>query len=109
MSSAGFWTPVHARRQQPEAQLQRAVLEHMRCRGVPGLFAFHPPNGGARSPVEGAILQGLGVVAGVPDVFLIYRGKTFGLELKPERGRLTTVQIATHEAMRAAGAIIATA
>jgi hypothetical protein len=34
------------RRQQPEAQIQRAVFQHFRARGAPGVFAFHPANGG---------------------------------------------------------------
>jgi hypothetical protein len=33
----------------------------------PGVFAFHVPNGGYRRPIEAKILQGLGVVPGVPD------------------------------------------
>jgi hypothetical protein len=37
-----------ARRAQPEAAIQRAVFVHLRTRGAPGVFAFHPPNGGYR-------------------------------------------------------------
>jgi hypothetical protein len=97
------------RRRQPEALIQRAVIEHLRLRGVPGSFAFHPANGGRRTAIEGAILKGMGVVPGVPDVIIINDGKVFGLELKSDAGRLTDVQRDTIEAMQRAGAIVAVA
>src|SRR5262249_19802389 len=96
-------------RRQPEAQLQRAVLEHLRWRGVPGLFVFHYPAGGWRSPVEAAILKSLGVIAGVPDVLIVYQGQLYALELKTVHRRLTATQAETQERLRAAGAIVATA
>ena len=98
-----------ARHRHPEQQLQKAVLEHLRWRGVPGLFAFHVPNGGWRSPVEAAIFRALGVVAGVPDILVICDGQVFALELKTTHGRLTQTQIDTQARMRAAGATVATA
>jgi len=55
---------MSTRRQQPEAQIQRAVIQHLRLRPAAGVFAFHVPNGGARRPIEAAILKGLGVTAG---------------------------------------------
>jgi hypothetical protein len=97
------------RRRQPEAQLQRSVLERLRWRGVPGLFVFHYPAGGWRSSVEAAIFKSLGVVAGIPDLLIIYQGQLYALELKTAYGRLTPTQIDTQQRMRAAGAIVATA
>jgi hypothetical protein len=96
-------------RQRPEQSLQRAVFEHLAWRGAPGLFAFHCPNGGWRSAVEAKIFKSLGVIAGIPDVILIHGGQVFGLELKAKGGRLSPIQLATQERMRAAGAIVATA
>jgi len=52
-------------RRRPEDAIQRAVVQHLRARAVPNVFAFHPANGGYRKPIEAAILKGLGVVAGV--------------------------------------------
>ena len=97
------------RRRQPEACLQRAVLEHLCWRGRPGLFVFHYPAGGYRSATEAAIMKGMGVVAGTPDLLILYEGRLYGLELKVTGGRLTAAQIETQEHMRAAGAMIATA
>ena len=96
-------------RARPEAALQRSVLTHLSRRGMPGLWYCHVPNGGYRGAIEAAIFKSLGVVAGTPDLLLIYGGQTYGLELKASKGRLSPQQIATHERMKAAGAIVATA
>jgi hypothetical protein len=92
------------RRTRPEAAIQRAVFAHLRARGAPGVFAFHPANGGYRKPVEAAILKGLGVVPGVPDVFIAHNGHCFAMELKAEGGRATDKQLACIAALREAGA-----
>jgi hypothetical protein len=97
------------RRRRPEQQLQKAVLQHLAWRGVPGLFAFHYPAGGWRSAVEAAIFRGLGVVAGIPDLILIHAGHCYGLELKAAGGRLTPTQIEIQECMHAAGVTVGTA
>jgi hypothetical protein len=98
-----------ARRAQPEAQIQHAVFQHLRMRGAPHVFAFHPANGGYRKPIEAAIMKGLGVVAGTPDVIAIKDGHVFALELKAAGGRPSPKQIETIAALEAAGAITAIA
>jgi hypothetical protein len=92
-------------RHRPEAAIQRAVFQHLRARAAPGVFAFHVPNGGYRKPVEAAIMKGLGVVAGVPDVIVIHAGRCYALELKRAGGRTTDNQRACLAALREAGAI----
>jgi hypothetical protein len=92
------------RRRRPEQQIQRAVVDHLRWRGVPGVFAFHPANGGWRSAVEAAIFKGIGVVAGIPDIIIIFGGRCYALELKAEGGRATLKQLEVIAAMEAAGA-----
>jgi hypothetical protein len=92
------------RRSQPEAQIQRAVFQHLRARGVPGMIAWHTPNGGKRRPVEAAIMKGLGVLTGVPDVIALHKGNAYALELKAEGGRPTEAQLATIAKMEEAGA-----
>jgi hypothetical protein len=87
-----------------EQQIHKAVFQNIRARGAPDLFAFHPANGGFRKPIEAAILKGLGVVAGVPDIILIHQGRVFALELKRVGGRSTPKQLETIAAMGAAGA-----
>jgi hypothetical protein len=88
-----------------EQQIQRAVFQHLRARGAPGVFAFHPANGGFRRLVEAKILQGLGVTSGVPDVIAIKEGRAYALELKAEGGRLSEAQQQVLIRLRAAGAM----
>jgi hypothetical protein len=97
------------RRRRPEQALQRSVIEYLVWRAKSDVFAFHVPNGGWRSPVEAAILESIGAVAGVPDVIVIYSGRTYALELKAEGGRVTGIQHVVHERLRAAVAIVAAA
>jgi hypothetical protein len=92
------------RRRRSEQQIQKSVFEHLAWRARPGVFAFHPANGGYRKPIEAAIMKGLGVKAGVPDVIAIHKGRVFGLELKAEGGRATPKQLEAIAAMEAAGA-----
>ncbi len=94
-------------RRHPEQQVQHAVFEHLRWRGI--AFAFHPANGGWRSPIEAKILKGSGVVSGVPDVIAICKGQVFALKLKAPGGRLSPAQKNAHARLRAAGAEVATA
>jgi hypothetical protein len=93
----------------PEQAIQRSVFAHIRARAYPSVFAFAVPNGGYRRKTEAAILKGMGVRAGVPDLILIHGGEVFCLELKSERGRATAVQRETIIAMEAAGAHVCVA
>ena len=97
------------RRRAPEACLQRSVIAQLQWRARPGVFAFHVPNGGWRSKIEGAILKAIGTVAGVPDIICIFEGRCYALELKAERGRVTDLQRVVHERLREAGAHVAVA
>ncbi len=93
----------------PEDTIQRAVVQHLAARRAPGVFAFHCPNGGGRSPIEASILKGLGVVAGVPDIIIIKAGHAFALELKAHGGRPSDAQNDIVDALRRAGATVAIA
>jgi predicted type IV restriction endonuclease len=92
-----------------ETAVQRCVVQHLKVRAAPGVFAFHVPNGGWRRPIEGAIFKGLGVVAGVPDIIVIRGGRCFALELKSEAGKITAVQRLTLDLMEKAGAVVGVA
>ena len=72
---------------------------------------IHVPNGGARSPVEAAILVGLGVKKGVPDILLPIRTPQYGAgwwELKAGNNKLSEDQLAWHARLRAAGHYVQT-
>jgi hypothetical protein len=38
-------------------------------------------------PIEAAILKGLGVRAGVPDIIAVHEGRCYAIEIKSEDGR----------------------
>lgn len=95
-------------RRRNEDSIQRAVFQHITARRQPGLVAFAVPNGGARSRTEAAILKGLGVLPGVPDILLFFKGKVFALEIKTKDGRPTAEQVIVQEQLRAAGVIVKT-
>jgi hypothetical protein len=90
-----------------EHLIQRAVFQHFRARSAPGVFAFHPANGGYRRPIEARILKGAGIVAGVPDVCAVKDGRAYFLELKAKGGRLSQAQESVLIALREAGATAA--
>jgi hypothetical protein len=96
-------------RRRPEQELQRAVFAHFDFRSAPNTFAFHPFNGGRRSPIEAAIYTKLGVRPGVPDVIAIQDGHAFALELKAERGRLSQSQVETMRLLQDAGTVVGVA
>lgn len=97
---------VRKRISRPEDEIQRAVFAHLRQRAAPGVFAFHVPNGGYRKPREAAILKGLGVTPGVPDIIIVFRGHAYGLELKAPGGRPTEKQLLAMAAMDEAGGFV---
>lgn len=101
-------TCPHAR-YRPEQTIHRAVVEHLKTRGVSGLVFLHPANGGGRSAVEGAIFKSLGVVAGAPDLLPWHDGKSFALEIKAAAGRVTDVQLDMLNRLAKAGVFTAIA
>ena len=92
-----------------ENDIKRSVIAHLKARSSPGVFAFHVPNGDYRKPVEAAILKGLGVVSGTPDIFAIMGGHCFALELKTETGKLSDNQHAVLARLKDCGATCAVA
>jgi hypothetical protein len=50
-----------------------------------------------------------GVVAGVPDLQVLYRGRTYFIELKAQDGRLSGAQVEMHAALEAVGCPVAVA
>jgi hypothetical protein len=81
------------RRQRPEAEIQRAVCDHLRLRAHPGVLWAHCPNGGSRDVREAVHLKRMGVLAGVSDLLLWHRGVSYALELKAPGGRLSEAQL----------------
>lgn len=88
-----------------EYEIQKAVFTHLKTRAPDGLFAFHPKNGGIHQRGRrSGINAGQGVVSGVPDIIILHAGRTFGLELKTEKGKVSPEQFETMKRMSHAGA-----
>ena len=85
-------------RKREEDAAQKWVVEWVR-RTCPSVLIFHVPNGGQRSRTEAAILKGLGVLAGIPDLILLWPGHVAGLEMKAPKGKPTPEQEAIGERM----------
>lgn len=88
-----------------EAALHRAVWQYLQLALPDDAVAFHPANGEARNPVTAARLKGMGVVPGVPDLVLIWKGRAIGIELKTARGRVSPSQKAMAERWTLAGGL----
>jgi hypothetical protein len=87
-----------------EADIQRAVCQHLNARPVCGLVWFHPANGGWRHHVEAARFVGLGVRPGVADLILLHEAKFHALEIKRDRkARVSPAQRQFIADVRAAG------
>lgn len=108
LASSGTSYAISKRHSRNEDKIQRAVFQHLKLRGVRDHVAFAVPNGGYRSAKEAAIMKGLGVVPGAPDVIIFHDGQAYALELKAPGGRLSTHQSSMHSQLKAAGITIAT-
>lgn len=80
------------RKAQPEALIQRAIVQNYQTRAYADVFMFAVGNGGKRPPAEAAIMSGLGTVAGVPDLIFLRQGRMLALEVKTEIGKLSPKQ-----------------
>lgn len=75
-----------------EARIQASVVDYVR-RVCPDVLIYHPPNGEWRDKRTAAKLRWMGVVAGIPDLVLLYgQGKTAFFEIKTDKGRLSKTQ-----------------
>jgi hypothetical protein len=101
-------------RQRPEQALQISVAAFLRhALKHPTWWSAIGHGGGGR--VRGAILKAMGVKAGVPDVLVMHPVGSvvrsangcwlIGVELKSEKGRLSTAQVLSKQAFEDAGGI----
>lgn len=90
-------------RKKEEANLQTQLVEALRLSLPKDAVIFSIPNGGSRDIREAANLKRQGLLAGCPDLCIIFQGKAFGLELKAQNGSLTDSQKITFPLLRQAG------
>lgn len=87
------WFPDAPHRKTAEAELHKAIWQHILLYGAKDVIAFHPANGEVRSKRTGARLKAMGVVPGVPDLcFTLADGHSAYMEIKAPGGRLSPEQ-----------------
>lgn len=87
-----------------EQAFQIALIRDLRrILPSPECFITHFPAGENTNLMRGMYLKSMGLVAGFPDLLIIYRGIAFGLEIKAPKGKVTETQRDTHAALGRAG------
>jgi len=86
-----------------EYDFHRSVVGYLSKALDRNAMFFHSPNGGYRYATEAARLKSMGVIAGLPDVGVVYDGRIAWLELKAKRGRISAAQAYCHARLTEAG------
>lgn len=94
---------IRQKRKAPEQSLQQIVAAYFHWALPPNVYWTAVGHGGGGA-LRGAILKGMGVKAGAPDLLLISDGRAFLIELKAEHGTLSQAQLTAHTMIRSAGA-----
>ncbi len=94
---------VKAPRDNPEARLQRAVVQHLLLAGHGDVVWFHVPNGMKSTGRHVNNMKRMGLRPGVADLVILADGKAYCMELKAKGGKQTVEQIAFQEACELAG------
>jgi hypothetical protein len=66
----------------PEDRLQAAMIEFLTAALPADAMVWATPNGGGRSKAEAGILKATGVVAGMPDLFVLHQHRLLPIEVK---------------------------
>ncbi len=79
-------------RDRKEDRLQASVVDYIRV-VAPDHIVFCIPNAARRGVVEATQLKRMGLLTGAPDLCLLgHGGRAYFLELKTDKGRLSSVQ-----------------
>lgn len=82
-------------RSKDEAKAQIKIVVYLRRHLPEGAVVWHTPNM-RRSENHGHHLRSMGMMAGLPDLFVLTEGRLFGLEVKSATGALSSAQTYTH-------------
>ena len=85
----------------PEQLLQREIVAALRKVLLPPAMVVAYPTGGGGA-LRGAILNGMGLQKGMPDL-LIFSRLAYGLEVKSRTGKVSSAQHDTMSALEQAG------
>ena len=86
-----------------ESRIQAAIVDYVRtC--APQCIVAAVPNGGLRSKREAHLLKWTGVLAGIPDLFVLAPGgRTIFIEVKTDAGRMSPEQTEMRARIEALG------
>lgn len=90
-----------------EHELQTEVAHALRIMLPREAFITAIDHAHKKDALTGAILKGRGAVSGLPDLWVIWRGQSYMIELKRKGGYLSDTQRTCHEMLRRAEARIA--
>lgn len=82
-------------------------IELVRLLRKAGILVFHVPNEGKRSKTYGAKLKRMGVLAGVPDLFVFANGWVYAIEMKAKNsGKASAAQRKVMDALYKQGDVL---
>lgn len=87
-----------------EFSLHAECVALLKAYARPDCLFWHTPNGEKRSRRTGSKLHAMGVVAGVPDLAILFNGTLHFVEFKTSKGRESKAQVLFREAGTSAGA-----
>lgn len=102
--------PWKKKRKQPERGLHELVAEYLDTSlPRPDAYWFPVPNGThISSPAYRAMMHRTQQIkSGIPDIGVVFKGRSIWIELKSEKGRLEDSQKAAQTALTLAGAVCA--
>lgn len=100
------WRQYRARghfKWRPEEIVHIAIMDYLRVTLDADCVAVHIPSEAKRSGANWAVLQSLGYINGMPDIWILYRGTIAFIEVKSAEGRLSPDQEAFLEWTRTRG------
>jgi len=90
-------------RNQPEAQIQKAIVEYIRA-VIPTSLVFAIPNGSQRTASGRPANAVAGLLPGAPDLCVVLpEGRVLWLEVKSDKGRVSSNQILVHGLLNSLG------
>lgn len=85
-----------------EADIQKAIINHLRLRAKPSTWWCHL-NNNSTNMIAGKRNKSLGVVRGAPDLMFMIDGRCVFVELKTMKGVVSDAQKFTHAQIQKAG------
>jgi hypothetical protein len=92
----------------PEQDLQRACVAFLRQCAPEGLAWTSINPVPAKSKAVAGISKAMGMLAGIPDLLMVWKGRAIFAEFKVDGGKLSPAQRDCHAGLMLAGALVAT-